>query len=80
MHTLSLILWTPAVAALITALIPDNHPHWVRGVALTGIMGSLVFAWPLTLNFDTHTFAAQFAESTAWNTEPDIPHPLLRKI
>ena len=69
MHTLSLILWTPAVAALITSLIPDNHPNWVRGVALTGIVGSLVLAWSLTLGFDSHSFALQFSESTIWNSE-----------
>ncbi len=69
MHTLSLILWTPAVAALFIALIPDNHPHWVRGVTLTGITGALVLAWSLTLGFDSHSFAVQFAESTPWNPE-----------
>lgn len=69
MHTLSLILWTPAVAALITALIPDNRPPWVRGVSLTGIVGSLLLAWTLPLNFDTDSFAVQFGESTAWNPE-----------
>ncbi len=69
MHTLSLLLWTPAVAALITALIPDNHPNWVRGVALTGMVGALVLAWSLTLGFDSHSFGVQFVESTAWNPE-----------
>ena len=69
MHTLSLILWTPAVAALITALIPDNQTHWVRGVALTGITGSLVLAWSLAFDFDTHSFAIQFAETRPWNPE-----------
>jgi NADH-quinone oxidoreductase subunit M len=69
MHTLSLILWTPAAAALITALIPDDHPHWVRATTLTGVVGALAMAWSLTLNFDTRSFAVQFAESIVWNPE-----------
>lgn len=67
MHTLSLILWTPAVAALIVSLIPDDHPHWVRGVALTGIIGALVLSWSMAFAFDPTSFAVQFTESIPWN-------------
>ena len=67
MHTLSLILWTPAVAALIISLIPDHHPHWVRGVALTGIIGALVLSWSMAFAFDPTLFAVQFTESIPWN-------------
>jgi len=69
MPVLSLILWTPAVAALIITLMPDYRPQWIRGVALAGIAGSLVPAWCLILGFDTQSASPQFLESRPWNPE-----------
>lgn len=69
MHILSLILWTPAVAALITALIPEYRPRWIRGVALAGSTGALIPAWILVPSFETQAYAVQFAESMPWNPE-----------
>jgi len=67
MHILSLILWTPAAAALVITLIPDYRPQWIRGVALLGILGALFPAWFLVSGFDPNSFSAQFVESRPWN-------------
>ncbi|MFM8332899.1 MAG: NuoM family protein [Candidatus Methylumidiphilus sp.] len=69
MHILSLILWTPAVAALLTALLPDFRPRWVRGVALAGTLIPLALACGLASHFNPLSPAAQFAESRPWNPE-----------
>jgi NADH-quinone oxidoreductase subunit M len=69
MPILSLILWTPAVAALLITLIPDDRHQPIRGVALAGIIGALVPAWCLLFGFSTNTAAAQFVESRPWNPE-----------
>jgi len=69
MPTLSLILWTPAAAALAIALLPDWRVRWIRGVALAGIAVPLAFTWSLAFRFDTASAAAQFAESRTWNPE-----------
>jgi len=67
MHILSLILWTPAAAALATALIPDYRPNWIRGMGLAGILGATLPAWSLVWSFDANSPAAQFTESRPWN-------------
>lgn len=69
MHILSLILWTPALTALTTALIPDRHTAWIRGLALTGIGGTFLLAWSLVFEFDPASPALQFAESKIWNPQ-----------
>ena len=69
MPWLSLILWTPAAAALAVALIPGYRVRCIRGVALAGILGALIPAWALAFTFDTQSAAAQFFESRPWNPE-----------
>ena len=69
MHILSLILWTPATAALIITLMPDYRPQWIRRVALGGAVGALVPAWCLAFGFNAQSAAAQFFESRPWNPE-----------
>jgi NADH-quinone oxidoreductase subunit M len=69
MLVLSLILWTPAAAALAISLMPDHRPQWIRGAALAGIVGALLPAWALLAGFEPDSFAAQFAESRPWNPE-----------
>lgn len=69
MPILSLILWMPAICALAIALLPGYRHYWIRMVAYFGIIGSLVLAWLLSLQFDSANSSAQFVESKPWNPE-----------
>lgn len=69
MQTLSLILWTPAVGALATALVPENRLYAIRIIALGSTLIVLLLTWSLPFRFDTASSAMQFAELLPWNPE-----------
>jgi NADH-quinone oxidoreductase subunit M len=68
-HILSLILWTPAVGALIAALTPEYYSRAIRGVALTAMLLAFAMSWFLLLGFEGGETGAQFAELLPWNPE-----------
>jgi NADH-quinone oxidoreductase subunit M len=69
MQTLSLILWTPAIGALVTALVPEDRLRSIRGIAFASTIITLLLGWSLIFRFDTRSSAMQFAELAPWNPE-----------
>ncbi|HUL12951.1 MAG TPA: NADH-quinone oxidoreductase subunit M, partial [Methylococcaceae bacterium] len=69
MQTLSLILWTPAIGALVTALVPEDRLRSIRGIAFASTIITLLLGWSLVFRFDTRSSAMQFAELAPWNPE-----------
>lgn len=69
MQTLSLLLWTPAIGALIIALIPESRFAAIRMIALASMLLSFGLAWSLAFRFNSNSFEIQFAEMLPWNRE-----------
>jgi len=69
MHILSLILWTPALGALLAALIPDHKAHLARNLTYAVTLLTFVLTWSLPLGFDPDTPSLQYQISTPWNPE-----------
>jgi len=69
MQTLSLILWTPAAGAIVTALVPSDRLRTIRGIAFASSTVALLLVWRLAFHFDTRSSAIQFAEFLPWNPE-----------
>lgn len=69
MQILSLILWTPAIGAMVTALIPADRLRTIRSVSFASTAIALLLVWSLAFRFDTESAAIQFAEFHPWNPE-----------
>ena len=65
-HILSLVLFTPLVAAIVTLLLPSGSPRliklWANGASLAGFLVSL----PLFFGIDNSSESFQFVEKAQW--------------
>jgi NADH-quinone oxidoreductase subunit M len=62
MGVLSLLLWTPAIGALILALIPNEKLYLIRPLALLFVSFSLLLSCSLLFGFNNTDFSPQFSE------------------
>jgi NADH-quinone oxidoreductase subunit M len=69
MPTLSLLLWTPLLGALLIALVPAERRRLIRGIAYAASGAAFLLAWSLPFAFDPANPAPQFFESRVWNPE-----------
>jgi NADH-quinone oxidoreductase subunit M len=63
-HTLSVLIFSPLVAALIAAFIPSDRAQ--RWWALIFTLAAAAFSFPLYSRFNIGTAAYQFVEDTSW--------------
>ena len=63
---LSIITFTPLVAALIILLIPANRKNETRAVALASAAFALVLSLWVYFNYDQTTAGYQFIENYDW--------------
>ncbi|NJD05496.1 MAG: NADH-quinone oxidoreductase subunit M [Methylococcaceae bacterium] len=69
MSVLSLILWTPAVGALLLSLLPPERIRLIRSLAIGFATVAGVASWSLAFQFDGTAGEFRFGESTPWNPE-----------
>ena len=62
---LSLVIFLPALGALLIALLPSDH-RLIKRVAVAITLADLVFALALWAGFDASTTNIQYAEKLAW--------------
>ena len=67
MHTLTLLLLTPLLGALIVALLPGDNRALLRGVAIAASGLAVVLAWSLLWRFDSSLASMQFSVTVPWN-------------
>jgi NADH-quinone oxidoreductase subunit M len=67
MHTLTLLLLTPLLGALLVALLPGDHRPLFRSVAIAASGLAVALAWALLWRFDSTLATMQFSESVPWN-------------
>ena len=65
-HLLTLILFSPAAAAMLMVFLPANEKNLLRWAALVGSLIPLVFALVLWFSFDSHQTGFQFEERAVW--------------
>ena len=76
-YLLSLTIWVPIVAGILTLLLSGEHQKIAaRWTALIGSLLGLVFSIPLWSGFDNATAAMQFREIAPWITRFNINYAL----
>ncbi len=75
-NTLSLLIWLPIVAGIITLIIGNNRPILAKFFALTITLVVFVLSLVLYTNFDTSTHIMQFVESYSWISSLNINYVL----
>ena len=75
--TLSLTIWVPILAGVLTLFLNGDHQkNAARWLALIGSIAGLLVAIPLWTSFDNATAAMQFVERTAWVSRFNIHYAL----
>ncbi len=64
-YILTLTIWTPIIAGLIT-LLAGKHDNLARVISLIGALVSFVFSMILFVNFDSSIAGMQFSEMSQW--------------
>jgi NADH-quinone oxidoreductase subunit M len=67
MDSLTLLLLTPFVGAILVALLPGENRVLLRGVAIGASTLALLLSWSLLAYFDSTTAAIQLAVEVPWN-------------
>ena len=76
-YLLSLTIWVPIVAGILTLLLSGEHQKIAaRWTALIGSLLGLLFSIPLWSGFDNTTAAMQFREIAPWITRFNINYAL----
>ena len=76
-YLLSLTIWVPIVAGILTLLLSGEHQKIAaRWTALIGSLLGLLFSIPLWSGFDNATAAMQFREIAPWITRFNINYAL----
>ena len=65
-HILSLVIYLPAIAALVILLLPDRAERAVKLAAFLGSLLTFVFSLHLFYHFDASQGGMQFEESIPW--------------
>ncbi|MEN8169902.1 MAG: NADH-quinone oxidoreductase subunit M [Pseudomonadota bacterium] len=67
MDSLTLLLLTPFIGAILIALLPGDNPALFRGVAIGASALAAILSWILLWHFDTTTAAMQLVVEVPWN-------------
>jgi NADH-quinone oxidoreductase subunit M len=65
-HLLTLVLFSPAFAALVMVFLPSAEKSLLRWAAFVGSLIPLVFSLILWFSFDSHATGFQFQEQAVW--------------
>lgn len=63
---LTIMLFTPAVFALIIMFLPSSQKEWIKWVGLVGTLIPLGLSWPLYNRFNTGLSEPQFVTRVDW--------------
>ena len=67
MDSLTLLLLTPFIGAILVALLPGDNRVLLRGVAIGASSIALLLSWLLLLSFDSASAAMQLGVEVPWN-------------
>ena len=67
MDSLTLLLLTPFIGAVVIALLPGENRVLLRGVAISTAALAAAIAWGLLMHFDTASAAIQLSVDVPWN-------------
>ncbi len=68
MGLLSLLIFTPLLAAFVLLFIPSDKKDWFKKIALIGTAGQLFLAIQTLIQFDIHSGKLQHVEKLNWIT------------